>query len=208
MRENRERAKQDRDRREKADEIDDEELRVVRRNAHRFREEKPVVPHLAVCRNDAVESDEGEDQRYLTHDGDEHRLRHSRVDSPSHCPYWRDDCDSDEKSHKQQCDPALAREILELPQCITAKVRLHQFFSPTASLNCCSRTDLEGTTLATRTPPAMIFESVSLRSLTFDMGISNSPPPTSFATGIISSILAAPLTTAIRYVPAVSAVWS
>src|SRR4029079_1295770 len=103
-----------------------------------------------------------------------------------HGAQWHDKCKTEERARDEEGIAALANEIAQLPVRIARKVSRHQFSSPTASRNCCSSTEREGTTPATRTPPAIIRPRAEFKSAMLENVSSNSSSPDRSASGNIS----------------------
>src|SRR6185369_15056902 len=133
-------------------------------------------------------------ERYECRDVDELRQRHHEnsfrihfIDvRPEHRPHRRHDCESKERARNDERNSSLANEVAELPVGVTREIRRHQFCSPTASRNCCSSTDREGTTPATSTPPPISRARAPFSSTILEKVSSNSPSPESTACGNIA----------------------
>src|SRR5450759_1035839 len=181
-----------------ANHANEKELGVIENRIHRLREQEPVVAQLAIGGDNAVDSNEnrqGHDRaRHLEHQAPNGRratgshLRSHRV------PQRHQQYVAPQKGDNEDRNSALEHEITKLPERVSRQTGgAFHCDSPTASRNCCSSTDLSGTTLATSTPLPIRSASAALSSARLCTVTSYAPRPASSAWGNTARMRSCPL---------------
>src|SRR3954468_6746315 len=144
-------------RQQHANHVNEEQLGIIRDCINRLGKQESVVAVLAVLRSDSVEGDEDRqrnDRRgELKCDWPHRRTLVAGPGSAHRSSHRLERHVTPEKSDEDDGNATVQQKVAELPKRVPREPGpVRHDCSPTASLNCCSRTDRSGMTPAMSTP--------------------------------------------------------